>query len=675
MMATRRAINQIHYLFDSDGLKLEKSDDIKLHCVDFFSELFGGAPHVLSSDDSDLIKALTPFKCDEATKVGLTADISMAEIKREVFALPRNRAPGPDGFTGASWDIIGDDLSRAVKEFFSSGQILKQWNATAITLVPKIESAGFDRSCISPRGLLKVDLRKAFDSVSWGFISQVLEAADFPPIFTNWILQCLTTTSFSINVNGELCGYFKGRRGLRQGDPLSPPLFLLAMEIFANLLSTKYEEGAIGYHPLGRNPQISHLAFADDVMLFFDGKVSSLEAITSTLDKFQVLSGLRMNKEKTSLFLAAFALPKNCLKEIEKLCNRFLWSGDLSKSTAAKVLNLRLVWLLFSNAGSLWVAWTKEHYFKRYGFWSPDGHSNASWICKFLLGLRPMAKVLISCNIGNGRLASFWFDNWSPLGILWDIFGRTGPSRLGIPLDSTVVDACGDFGWNLPSARSRSLNVIDLRNQLLATAPPCPSRGPDCYSWGLANQKKSYFSTKYTWNFFRPSQDKKYWYPAVWFKNSVPKQAFTFWIATLDRLPVRVRLADWGLNTSSLCCFCNSHDESRDHLLLHCTFSEQVWVLVLHRLGLPPCTFVDWCTVISWLLTKSPYVSTTLKRICTQATVYLIWRERNNRLHNAVSSSVSVVFGQIDRNIKDTLLARRYRKGCGRLLSQWFAHS
>lgn len=163
---------------------------------------------------------------------------------------------------------------------------------------------GFDRASITPRELLRVDLHKAFDSVTWDFISQVLEAADFPPIFSNWIMQCLTTTSFSINVNGELCGYFKGRRGLHQGDPLSPPLFLLAMEIFANLLSVKYEADAIGYHPLGRNPKISHLDFSDDIMLFFDGKDSSLQEITYTLDRFQLLSGLMMNKEKTSLFHA-----------------------------------------------------------------------------------------------------------------------------------------------------------------------------------------------------------------------------------------------------------------------------------------------------------------------------------------------------------------------------------
>lgn len=585
MVATRRSINQIHYLIDNEGVKLEKSDDIQAHCITFFNDLFGGVPPALSVADKELIGSLTPFKCNEATKLRLAAFISAEEIKREVFSLPCNRSPGPDGFTGeffkVSWDIIGEDFTRAVREFFASGQMLRQWNATAITLVPKIVGAvklgdfrpisccnviykvvskilarrlesllpsiisnsqsafvkgrllvenvllasemvqGFDRVGISQRGLLKVDLRKAFDSVKWDFLSHILEAADFPPIFSNWIMQCLTTTSFSINVNGELCGYFKGNKGLRQGDPLSPPLFLLAMEIFANILSSKYADGAIGYHPLGRNPQISHLAFADDVMLFFDGKVSSLQAITSTLDRFQALSGLSMNKEKTSLFYAglnqieaaslsqlgfnlgslpirylglpllhrklrksdysplldkitarfnswtvkylsfsgrlqlisaviyslvnfwfsAFALPKGCLKDIEKLCNRFLWSGDLSKCAAAKVswstvclpksegglglrnlliwnkvLNMRLVWLLFSSAGSLWVAWTKEHYFKMHSFWYVEAQPNASWVWKFILDLMPMAKALIACKLGDGINLEVLVSSWDFMG-------------------------------------------------------------------------------------------------------------------------------------------------------------------------------------------------------------------------------------------------------------------
>lgn len=162
----------------------------------------------------------------------------------------------------------------------------------------------FGKSNISKRGLLKVYLRKAFDSVSWDFIIQIFRTADFPPIFTNWIVQCITTTSFSIKVNGELCGFFRGSRGLKQGDPLPPCLFIMAMEVYSNMINSSFDAGLIGFHLLGRNPKVSHLVFAEDIIILFDGTAGSLQGIASYLGSFQRLSGLSMNKHKTDLFTA-----------------------------------------------------------------------------------------------------------------------------------------------------------------------------------------------------------------------------------------------------------------------------------------------------------------------------------------------------------------------------------
>lgn len=262
----------------------------------------------------------------------LTAEVADEEVKRTVFALPRNKLPGPDGYNAeflrASWSVIGAEVIQAVKEFFSSGQILRQWNCTAITLIPKIVNASkitdfrpislcnvlykviskiiarrleivlpeiispsqsafvkgrllienvllatelvqnFNQANVSPRGVLKVDMRKAFDSLKWEFILRVLRAARFPEVFIKWIEQCITTPSFSINVNGDLCGFFDGKQGVRQGDPISPYLFVIAMEVFARLLQAGFNSGSIKYHPKAQDPAISHLAFADDVMVF-----------------------------------------------------------------------------------------------------------------------------------------------------------------------------------------------------------------------------------------------------------------------------------------------------------------------------------------------------------------------------------------------------------------------
>lgn len=76
----------------------------------------------------------------------------------------------------------------------------------------------------------------------------------------------------------------------------------MAMEVLVNLLQFKFVEGSIGLHPLGRSPSISHLDFADDIIIFFDGWTSSLQVIAATLDTFQVVSRLTMNREKTAIF-------------------------------------------------------------------------------------------------------------------------------------------------------------------------------------------------------------------------------------------------------------------------------------------------------------------------------------------------------------------------------------
>lgn len=141
MIAARRASNQIHYLLDNSGSKIENHEDLAAHCVDFYSTLLGGDTQPLSQSDLALISTLTPFSCNDEDRSMLMATVTPEEIKPEIFSLPCNKSPGPDGYTSeflkASWSVIGSEIIAAVLEFFSSGQILKQWNCTAITLVPK----------------------------------------------------------------------------------------------------------------------------------------------------------------------------------------------------------------------------------------------------------------------------------------------------------------------------------------------------------------------------------------------------------------------------------------------------------------------------------------------------------------------------------------------------------
>jgi len=89
---------------------------------------------------------------------------------------------------------------------------------------------------------------KAYDIVKWEFLISVLRTVGFPEIVIQWITECISTVKFSININGELYGFFAGEKGLRQGDPMSPYLFVLAMEVFSGLMSKMSTNKRFKFH-------------------------------------------------------------------------------------------------------------------------------------------------------------------------------------------------------------------------------------------------------------------------------------------------------------------------------------------------------------------------------------------------------------------------------------------
>ncbi|GJZ33098.1 RNA-directed DNA polymerase, eukaryota, reverse transcriptase zinc-binding domain protein [Tanacetum coccineum] len=215
----------------------------------------------------------------------MVRDISDSEIKNAMFGIEDSKAPGLDGYTAcfykSAWSIVEKEISQAVKEFFSNGKLLGEVNATIISLVPKIptpdkvsdfrpiaccnvlykciskiltsrikdvlgklvgenQSAFIEGRQITDNILLsqelfkgynrkqkikivafKIDLQKAYDTISWDFLREILVMFGFPKAMVNWIMTCITSAKFYANVNGERVGCFKGERGLRQGDPKS----------------------------------------------------------------------------------------------------------------------------------------------------------------------------------------------------------------------------------------------------------------------------------------------------------------------------------------------------------------------------------------------------------------------------------------------------------------------
>lgn len=140
--------------------------------------------------------------------------------------------------------------------------------------------------------------------VRWEAIIGALKLLNFPSKLIDWIFTCLSTTKYSNSVNGALEGYFDGHRGIRQGDPMSPYLFVLVMEVLGSLLRSQVQEGLFALHPRCISPQVTHLAFADDLLVFFGGDIVSASSLGDCLNPFYEITGLEANLGESKVFFA-----------------------------------------------------------------------------------------------------------------------------------------------------------------------------------------------------------------------------------------------------------------------------------------------------------------------------------------------------------------------------------
>ncbi|XP_011101581.1 uncharacterized protein LOC105179640 [Sesamum indicum] len=248
--------------------------------------------HLLNEEDvSSLLLPFTP-----------------TDVKQAVFDIAEDKAPGPDGYSSgffkAAWPIVGQEVTSAVLDFFTTGRILKQINTTLLALIPKELFIGYNQA-LPPQCALKVDIRKAYDTVEWDFMIAVMELFGFPSNFVKWIEVCVTTTSFSVGLNGKPHGFFKGARGLRQGDPLSPYLFVLVMEVLhLGFLQLIDQDELFSFHWKCDTSRVFQLGFVDDLLLFCHAYMDSIGVIKTGLGRFAIWSGLRLNVcDRTSIWV------------------------------------------------------------------------------------------------------------------------------------------------------------------------------------------------------------------------------------------------------------------------------------------------------------------------------------------------------------------------------------
>ncbi|WJZ84180.1 hypothetical protein VitviT2T_003796 [Vitis vinifera] len=168
------------------------------------------------------------------------------------------------------------------------------------------------------RGLIcKLDIEKAYDSLNWQFLMKVMRKMGFGSRWLGWMWRCISTAKFSVLVNGVSAGFFPSSKGLRQGDPLSPYLFVMGMEVLSTLIRRAVEGGFLSGCRIqggGRQPvHVSHLLFADDTIVFCEARKEYLAYLSWIMFWFEAASGLRINLEKSKL------IPVGEVEEMEEL--------------------------------------------------------------------------------------------------------------------------------------------------------------------------------------------------------------------------------------------------------------------------------------------------------------------------------------------------------------------
>ncbi|GLT56373.1 hypothetical protein SLA2020_294170 [Shorea laevis] len=356
----RKAQNSIQGVM-SDGHWVEEPDLVKKEVTSYFRKMFQE-----DSWDRPKSSNIEFKRISEEQKEWLERPFTVEEIEEGLKSCEGSKAPGPDGynfnFLKFFWNSIKDDFVEFFGEFHQNGKLVRGLNSSFLTLIPKklnprelkdfrpisligcvykllskvlanrlkyampeiisetqsafvggrqlvdsvlvlneVVDEVWDRK--TPAFVFKADFQKAYDCVNWFYLDWMMGRFGFGAKWRGWIKECLSTARCSVLVNGSPTEEFVVEKGLRQGDPLSPFLFLMIMEGLNGLVKKAEIEGLLQGIEIGRRGlTISLLQFADDTVILGRADKENVLMVKAILRWFEIMSGLRINYSKSSIY-------------------------------------------------------------------------------------------------------------------------------------------------------------------------------------------------------------------------------------------------------------------------------------------------------------------------------------------------------------------------------------
>ncbi|KAL0457897.1 UNVERIFIED_CONTAM: putative mitochondrial protein [Sesamum latifolium] len=336
-----------------NGFWLEEKQDIQDHIESFFHDIFSSS----NPSESDLEECTAGLRSRLDTNMiqELLKPYREDEITNALFHMAPYKSPGPD---------VKHDIVQCALDILHGHSLFPKFNHTHIVLIPKCKNPELlsqfwpislcnviykiaskvianrlkpilkqlispNQSAFVPGRLitdnvllafeinhfiknkrkgkiscmaLKLDISKAYDKIEWIFLRKVLEKLGFPQSFTDLIMHCVSSVTYSFMLSGKQFGFLTPQRGLRQGDPLSPYLYLICTEALSSLLYRAEEHEELrGVVVCRTAPKISHLLFADDTLISCSTTRNSMRCVLRILETYEKAAGQKVNVQKSSV--------------------------------------------------------------------------------------------------------------------------------------------------------------------------------------------------------------------------------------------------------------------------------------------------------------------------------------------------------------------------------------
>jgi hypothetical protein len=378
MASKRKKQNTIKFLMDDNGIKHEDKDSMCDVVYNYFSDLFTSEvsePDVSVFEDVQTLVTeemnrglLAPFTAEEVKKALFQIGDLKAPGPDGLHSI----------FYKRFWEMLGDHLIKEVLEAIDNISVPEGWNNTTIVLIPKIDNPekvtqfrpislcnvvykviskmlsnrlklylpdiiSDHQSAFVPGRLItdnilvayesihamkrkkgkkglcavKLDMHKAYDRVEWAYLEKIMLKLGFARRWVNIVMACVSSVKYNVRFNSMETEAFTPSRGLRQGDPLSPYLFLLVAQGLSSMLKGAELRGEIdGVRVCRDAPMVSHLLFADDSLILMNADRKNALKLKDILDRYCASSGQKLSESKSSIYFS----PNTIVEERAEVC-------------------------------------------------------------------------------------------------------------------------------------------------------------------------------------------------------------------------------------------------------------------------------------------------------------------------------------------------------------------